>query len=274
MTDGGFDLRAVAFDLDDTLLRDDLTISAETVETLREAAARGIHVIPASGRAFDSMLPFVRRIGCAELCIACNGAEIRRPDGTMLLCRRFPEETALRIVDMGSRCGLYMQTYDGESFYYNKEGEFARAYAASSMLRGELTPDLAGFIRRHPTPKILMMDTPARIAELLPRFRDELEGVAMVTCSKPHFLECNPPMADKGSALRGCAELLGFPMEGAAAFGDSLNDLAMLRAAGRSVAVANARPEVIAACDEVTGSNMEDGVARWLRRLWEEEPHD
>ena len=48
------------------------------------------------------------------------------------------------------------------------------------------------------------------------------------------------------------------------AFGDSLNDIPMLTAAGRSVAVANAWKEVQAASDEVCASNNEDGVARWL----------
>jgi hydroxymethylpyrimidine pyrophosphatase-like HAD family hydrolase len=41
----------------------------------------------------------------------------------------------------------------------------------------------------------------------------------------------------------------------------------MLAWAGRSVAVANAHPEVIAEADEVTASNDEDGVAVVLERL-------
>ena len=51
------------------------------------------------------------------------------------------------------------------------------------------------------------------------------------------------------------------------AFGDMPNDLAMLRWAGRAVAVANAHPDVVAAADEVTASNDEAGVARVLERL-------
>jgi hydroxymethylpyrimidine pyrophosphatase-like HAD family hydrolase len=41
----------------------------------------------------------------------------------------------------------------------------------------------------------------------------------------------------------------------------------MLAWAGRSVAVANADPEVLAAVDEVTASNEDDGVALVLERL-------
>jgi len=51
------------------------------------------------------------------------------------------------------------------------------------------------------------------------------------------------------------------------AFGDAPNDLAMLRWAGRGVAVANAHPDVLQAVDVVAPSNQDDGVARTLERL-------
>ena len=51
------------------------------------------------------------------------------------------------------------------------------------------------------------------------------------------------------------------------AFGDMPNDLPMLAWAGHSVAVANAHPDVLAAVDEVTATNEDDGVAGVLERL-------
>jgi hypothetical protein len=45
------------------------------------------------------------------------------------------------------------------------------------------------------------------------------------------------------------------------------NDVPLLRFAGLGVAVANAHPDVLAAADEVTASNDEDGVALVLERL-------
>ena len=46
-------IRAIAFDLDDTLLRDDRTISDETVSVLRRASEAGIFILPASGRTYS-----------------------------------------------------------------------------------------------------------------------------------------------------------------------------------------------------------------------------
>jgi hydroxymethylpyrimidine pyrophosphatase-like HAD family hydrolase len=44
------------------------------------------------------------------------------------------------------------------------------------------------------------------------------------------------------------------------------NDLAMLRWAGHGVAMGNAHPEVVAAADETTATNVDDGVALVLER--------
>ncbi len=263
MSLNGFE--AVAFDLDDTLLRDDLTISERTLAVLREAAARGVHIIPASGRAWESMRPFVRQIGCSEVCIACNGAELWDTQAERLISRvAFPLETALRIVSFGQSRGFYLQTYWGGHFYFNEESEWARSYAASSMITGFFTPDIPGFLAAHPSAKILMMAQPSDISDALAQARALMAGEASVTCSKPYFLEFNPPQATKGKALSLCAKRLGFPPEKAIAFGDSLNDLSMLTAAGLGVAVGNAREEVRAQCRAVCGTNNEDGVASFL----------
>jgi len=49
------DIDIIAMDLDDTLLRHDLTISDRTVRTLAAADAQGIKILLASGRAPDAM---------------------------------------------------------------------------------------------------------------------------------------------------------------------------------------------------------------------------
>ena len=52
------------------------------------------------------------------------------------------------------------------------------------------------------------------------------------------------------------------------AFGDMPNDVPMLLWAGHGVAMGNAHPEAVAAANEVTESNDDDGLARVLERWW------
>jgi Cof subfamily protein (haloacid dehalogenase superfamily) len=213
------------------------------------------------------MRAYVEQLACADAYIACNGAEIWSPAHELLHHVVFPEETALAVCAFARRHGAYAQTYDDRHFYYLLENHFAREYAATSALTGFHTPDIEGFIRLHPTSKILLMDTPEKAAAMLAEARELFAGQASVTCSKPHFVEFNPPEATKGNALRRCAELLDFRLEDTLAFGDSLNDLSMLQAAGLGCAVANAREDVLARVKTVCGSNMEDGPARLAARL-------
>ncbi len=262
-------IRAVAFDLDDTLLRDDLSISDRTADTLRALHRRGIRIIPASGRVRMSMLPFVEQLGCADLYISSNGAETW--DGSthaLLRSECFSAAVGLEIARFGNEFGLYAQTYEGDCFFFNEQSQWAERYAASSLLRGVYVGDLTRFIRE-PRGKILMMASAERIAALLPLARERFAGRVSVTCSKPWFMEFNPVRATKGIALADAAARLGLRPESIMAFGDSLNDLSMLRAAGWSVAMANGRAELREACDAVCDTNQEDGVARYLLQTFQ-----
>lgn len=269
-------IRAIAFDLDDTLLRPDASVSDYTVDVLRRAAAQGIIILPASGRTRDSMWPAVERIGCASAFISCNGADIwgLRPssDGMqplsgaacpLLMQELLPVELAHEVARFASDRGVYCQTYSPSRFFYSIENDYAVSYANSSSLEGEYVGDLTAFIRQ-PVTKLLMMDTPERIAELYQEARALFAGRAMLTCSKPYFLECNPLRATKGNALRWCSGHFGFGMEELIAFGDSLNDVSMLEAAGTGIAMGNAREDVKAMGFTVCRTNEEDGVARYI----------
>lgn len=74
-------------------------------------------------------------------------------------------------------------------------------------------------------------------------------------------MEINASDATKGAALLGlCAALSIDPAE-TLAFGDGLNDIPMLRAAGVGVAMGNAVEAVKAAADRVTADCDHAGVA-------------
>lgn len=263
MEDCAVKVQAIAFDLDDTLLRDDRAISDYTCRVLRKAADRGIIVIPASGRTGRSMHGFVERIGCAACFVCANGAEVRDSEGRVMMQELLSVEVAREAAAFAQRHGCYAQVYDEDRFYYSRQDHYADEYAASSSLPGTFVGDLTAFITR-PTPKLLMMDDPARIAVMLREAGEQLTGRAAVTCSKPYFLEINPVRATKGNALQWCAAHFGFSMENLLAFGDSLNDLSMLTAAGRGVAMANAREDVKALIPARCLSNEQDGVADYI----------
>lgn len=259
-------IQAIAFDMDDTLLNDDREITPYTLTILRRVADKGIHIVPASGRARGSMIGFIEQMGCASAFVACNGADVYSPKGELWKQEAFTVEQAKRCAQFAQETDCYAQCYYDDHFYFAGEKQWADAYASASMLTGQNIGNLVDFIDR-PTGKILMMAEPEKIARMLPEARRLFSDIAAVSCSKPYFLEMNPRNATKGNALKYLAERWGLHAEEFMAFGDSLNDLSMLTWAGEGVAMANAREDVKAQVRHVCGTNQEDGVARYIESL-------
>jgi hydroxymethylpyrimidine pyrophosphatase-like HAD family hydrolase len=103
--------------------------------------------------------------------------------------------------------------------------------------------------------------------EITERVAAAVGDLALVTSAGAPVAELSAPGVHKASALeRLCAEQ-GVAADEVVAFGDGPNDLPMLQWAGRGIAMANAHPSVLAAVDEVTESNEDDGVAVVLEQL-------
>ena len=87
-----------------------------------------------------------------------------------------------------------------------------------------------------------------------------------VSRSAPVNMEISPKGVSKVYGVRRLCHHLGIDMSQVMAIGDSLNDLALIQAAGLGVAMANAEPIVKEHADWITLSNEEDGVAEAIRR--------
>lgn len=88
-----------------------------------------------------------------------------------------------------------------------------------------------------------------------------------VSTSVSNNIEINDRHANKGEAIGKLAAYLGFDISETMSFGDGLNDLSMIKAAGIGVAMANACSEVLAAADEMTLDCDHDGVAAGIKKF-------
>ena len=268
-------MKLIALDLDGTLLNSEKVISAGNFAALSLAAEQGHVIVPATGRALRAIPEQVMALPFLRYAITINGAKVSDArTGETLLRAELALDTCLRLMDFAGR---YDAMYD---CYWNDTGwvdraflERVRYYNADeevvTLLRRTRAPveDLKAFVRANgqPVQKVQlcfrdMAERETARAEITAAFPDVL-----VTSSFRNNLELNAVDADKGRALLALARHLGIPVEDTVAFGDSSNDLRMLRAAGTSVAMGNAAPEVRAVCDYVTDTNDRDGVAAFLR---------
>ena len=82
------------------------------------------------------------------------------------------------------------------------------------------------------------------------------------------WLDIAPDGVNKATALERVREWLDIPRSRVIAVGDGRNDIDMLRWAsveGRGVAMGQAPDEVLAVSNEVTLSDLEDGIAELFR---------
>lgn len=80
-------------------------------------------------------------------------------------------------------------------------------------------------------------------------------------------LEISPAGIDKGIGLHLLCKHLGISVAETIVIGDSFNDVAILKEAGLSIAVANAKPEILSLCDNVVADCNDDGVAQAINEF-------
>ncbi|MFD2561709.1 HAD family hydrolase [Aquimarina rubra] len=114
--------------------------------------------------------------------------------------------------------------------------------------------------------KIMCMGDEKYIDEAFEFLESNFSDTLHLYRSKPTYIEVAHKSISKLTAI----ELLlnkhyKISLSEAVAFGDNYNDIAMIKAVGTGVAVANAKPETLKIADIVTLSGKEDGVATYIK---------
>ena len=270
------EIRLIALDLDGTLLNSDKRLTPACREALDRVAAAGIEIVPATGRFFEGMpeairtLPYLRRaitINGAQVCDALDGSVIYRAE---IPCRQAVE--ILRFLD--GRPLIYDCYADNWGWMSRNMWEACGDYVPNehyfNMVRNLRTPvdDLKRYLlaRGGGVQKLQLFTRDMALRErLLRELGERFEGIAVST-SVANNVEINCAAANKGDALRALAEHLGIPLHQTAAFGDGMNDLRMIEAAGLGIAMGNAAPAVKARANRVTADCDSDGVALGIER--------
>lgn len=267
-------IKLIALDMDGTLLNPEGKITPRTVRALKAARERGTVVTLSSGRMPCALRPFVKELGIDAPLICYNGAltvssRTEEPLSSTPLSAELGREIARACEDMD----LHIQAYRGEVFVTEAHEQFTQDYV--DFLRGmggvEITGRPLSECLDYETPKMLAIDTPERIAELLPALKERFEGRVRVATSQPRFIEFVNPAVGKATALSQLSRLLGIAQSETAAFGDGLNDLDMITWAGTGYVMANGAQAMLDAADEIVPSNAEDGVAQTVEALIRED---
>jgi Cof subfamily protein (haloacid dehalogenase superfamily) len=261
--------RLCAIDLDDTLLGPDHQISARNARAVRAVVERGATVLIASGRMHASTLRFAEQLELDTPIISYNGAWVKNPrTNEVWLREQIPADLAAAVMDYCEPRGLQLNYYLDDILYSAAYTPWLKLYHDRTLSPVEIVPDFYTRLRGTTPIKLIIVDSSETTDALLPYFREVFGKSLYVTKSNVEYLEFMPPKANKGAALELVAHRLGMTEAETVAFGDSWNDVPMLRWAGLGVAVGNAKPEVIAAADKTVLRSEEDGVGIALEEIF------
>lgn len=128
----------------------------------------------------------------------------------------------------------------------------------------ELVPDLSKSID-FGVNKILFSKAPHIMETQSKIFIDKYKDLVNPIRSMPQFLDIMPKGINKGRSLLEIADYYGIDHEDTIAFGDEINDIEMIKAAGRGIAMGNASEIIKEVADNITLTNDQDGIAHYIR---------
>jgi Cof subfamily protein (haloacid dehalogenase superfamily) len=264
----------IASDVDGTLLDEDENITARTRAAVRAAVDAGAQFVLATGRPPRWVHPVVDALGFAPMAVCANGAVIYDSATDRIVSARTLSADALaEIAEIATR------VIPGSGLAVERVGRSAHDAATPQFVSSPgyehawLNPDntevsIADLLSA-PAVKLLIRKSDALSSDMVAVLAEHIGLQGDITYSTNNGLvEIVPLGISKATGVEELARPLGITAEDVLAFGDMPNDVPMLAWAGLGVAMGNAHPDAVAAADEVTATNADDGVARVLERWW------
>jgi Cof subfamily protein (haloacid dehalogenase superfamily) len=264
----------IATDVDGTLLDDDEKITPRTREVVRAAVDSGAQFVLATGRPPRWVAPVIDALGIAPMAVCANGAVIYDPSTDRIVsARTLSADLLVQLAEIATRvipgAGLAVERV-GSSAHDAATPQFVSSPGYEhAWLNPDNTEVSIEDLLSAPAVKLLIRKPGAQSGDMAAVLAKHIGLEGDITYSTNNgLIEIVPLGISKATGVEELTHPLGITAEAVVAFGDMPNDVPLLQWAGHGVAMGNAHPDAVAAADEVTASNADDGLARVLERWW------
>lgn len=258
----------VVIDIDGTLVDKHGNIAPEDKDAVVRLDAASVIVSLCTGRVIKASLPVIKELNLLNAFhIFYDGALIYNHRSLSTIYARPLEAAVVReAIDFSRQNDIYLELYSSERFFSEKANWSDEVH--KKFFRVEPTKvnfdDIWNKERILKAEVVVHNDEEAAKAKLFEdNFGDRLRYSIARSPAYPDidFINIVNPQVSKGEALVKLMEFYGLMASEVIAIGDGLNDIPLLKAAGVSVAMGNAFPEVKAAALYVTQDIEQHGVA-------------
>ena len=234
------EIKLVALDMDGTLLNKKGQISEGNRQAIKDAKDKGVFVVLSTGRSLLTSREHADSLELNSYLVTVNGSEIWDEKRELVQRNLVKSEHVEWMWGLSQQHNTQFWAISTERNFHNEMPE--DVHTLEWMKFGFNIDDDA-------TRAIIMNELQAK-------------GEFELSNSTLKNIEVNLAGVNKAKGLEIVCSRLGLKMENVMAVGDSLNDLAMIKAAGMGVAMGNAQDLVKESADWVTATNEEDGVAK------------
>jgi HAD superfamily hydrolase (TIGR01484 family) len=260
----------IALDVDGTVLQEDGTLTEATRTAIASVRDQGHEVMLATGRSVSMTLPVLDQLGIAPRYVVCaNGAVVLRrdPEAPVGYARDHVEtfDPTEVLTTIRAHLGDASFAVEDAEAVFRYTGHFPDGALAVSSRKVEFD-ELLGVAAT----RVVVISPGHAIEDFLAVV--ERMGLHKVTYNVgwTAWLDIAPDGVNKATGLERVRAALGVPASRVLTAGDGRNDIDMLEwtAAGGGVGVAmgQAPPEVASVATEVTGTDLDDGLADALSR--------
>lgn len=270
--------KLIATDCDGTILNSQGYLPREIIDTFRALHNKGIHIIIATGRSDILAKDYLDELDINCPVIGCNGATLANfYTNKNYFINAMDSRSLDKLFDMCDSLNIAVKIFTPDTCYtsdkklyegginlittkYTRKMKYSINYELVDNMHSVSSLDnvIKAVIIESDIPKLLSIRD--NINENIP----DLKAVQ----SNWNCIDINNKSVSKGNSLIKYAEMLNIKPEEIIAFGDSENDVSMIKAAGLGVAVSNAADCVKKAADEIADTNDNFGVAKYLQKLY------
>jgi len=267
----------ICLDMDGTLLTTDKRISEKNKEYLRKIKEKGVVIAVCTGRLLISAKFFANLIGEKVDVIASNGAMVIDKDENEIYESHLGYENGVYALEIMKNNNIYPHFYSRDTIYTEKmaySSIFYQKYNESTgnskfNVKFNMVKNWNEILKINEN-EIMKTVGMSEDIELIRKIRSQLSenpNIEVVYSHEKNF-EVMKRGVSKGNSIGILASHYGISRDEIVAFGDSNNDLSMLKYAGLGVAMGNGTQEIKNHADFITLSNDENGVAHGIEKIF------
>lgn len=264
------DIKIVVMDMDGTLLNSAKIVSDYTKNLLKKLSGKGYKLGIASGRPIIGLKRTVTSLGLEayiNFMTGSNGAELYDVDKDKENCfYQLSPKIIDEIINLYKPFGLNPYVYQGDNCYaYKSDGTIERA--ANNNHLGIVLCNLKEEIKTSQS-KLVLSTPPEKMKQVEAFYEQHKSNKYRAFKSQEDMFEFVHPELSKVYGIAYYCKQHGHSIEEVVAFGDTTNDIEMIKECGTGVCMCNGTEDAKSVADIVTKyNNDEDGLAKELENI-------